>query len=94
MKWNSLSQIQLFATLWTIAHQASLSMDFSKARILELVAIPFSRGSSKPRDPTQVFYIADNLFTVWASKEVQMLHGRLKKMYILMSMIIYTINAN
>jgi len=29
-----------------------------QARILEWVAIPFSRGSSQPRDQTQVSYIA------------------------------------
>ena len=30
-----------------------------QARILEWVAFPFSRGSSQPRDRTQVFHIAD-----------------------------------
>ena len=30
-------------TPWTVAHQAPLSMEFSQARILEWVAIPFSR---------------------------------------------------
>ena len=41
---------------WTIAHQAPLSMEILQARILEWVAMPFSRGSSnpgiKPRSPT------------------------------------------
>ena len=36
-----------------------------QARILEWVAIPFSR-SSQPRDWTQVSHIADRFFTVWA----------------------------
>ena len=40
-----------------------------QARILEWVAIPSSRGSSWPRDQTQVFYIAGRLFTVWATRE-------------------------
>ena len=31
-----------------------------QARILEWVAFPFSRGSSQPRDQTQVSYIADS----------------------------------
>ena len=31
---------------WTIAHQAPLSMEFSKTRILEWVAIPLFRASS------------------------------------------------
>ena len=35
----------------------------SPARILEWVAISFSRGSSRPRDRTQVSHIADRLFT-------------------------------
>ena len=33
-------------TPWTVAHQALLSMGILEARILEWVAIPFSRGSS------------------------------------------------
>ena len=34
-----------------------------QARILEWVAFPFSRGSSKPRDGTQVSHIAGGFFT-------------------------------
>ena len=34
-----------------------------QARILEWVAVPFSRGSSQPRDQTQVSHIAGGLFT-------------------------------
>ena len=34
-----------------------------QARILEWVAIPFSRGSSRPRDQTRVSCIADRFFT-------------------------------
>ena len=37
--------------------QAPLSMEFSRKRILEWVAIPSSRGSSQPRDRTCVFCI-------------------------------------
>ena len=43
--------------------QAPLSMGFSKARILEWVAIPLSRVSSQPRNRTQVSCIAGRLFT-------------------------------
>ena len=39
------------------------------ARILEWVAISFSRGSSQARDQTWVSHIAGRLFTVWATKE-------------------------
>ena len=40
-----------------------------QARILEWVAFPFSRGSSQPRDQTQVFHIAGEFFTSWATRE-------------------------
>ena len=34
-----------------------------QARILEWVAFPFSRGSSQPRDQTQVSHIGGGFFT-------------------------------
>ena len=40
-----------------------------QARILEWVAFPFSRGSSQPRDQTQVSCTAGGLFTSWATRE-------------------------
>ena len=40
-----------------------------QARILEWVAMPSSRGSSLPRDRTQVSCIADRFFTSWATRE-------------------------
>ena len=42
-------------------------------RILEWVAFPFSRGSSQPRDRTQVSRIAGGFFTSWATREAQSL---------------------
>ena len=45
-----LSCIQLFATPWTVACQAPLSIGILQTRILECVAISSSRGSSWPRD--------------------------------------------
>ena len=50
-KMKLLSCVRLFATPWTI-----------QARILEWVAFPFSRGSSQPRDRTQVSRIAGGFF--------------------------------
>ena len=38
-------------------------------KISDTVAIPFSRGSSQPRDWTQVFHIASGFFTIWAARE-------------------------
>ena len=50
------SYVRLFATLWAVAYQAPLSMGFSKQeRILELVAMPSSRRSSRPGDQTHIF---------------------------------------
>ena len=40
-----------------------------QARILERVAMPFSRGSSQSRDQTQVSFIAGRFSTIWAARE-------------------------
>ena len=57
-----------------------------QARILEWVAIPFSKGSSRTRDQTQVSCLADRFFTVWATMEAQLiprgLHIVLRQLYI------------
>ena len=40
-----------------------------QARILEWVAIPFSGGSSRPRDRSRVSCIVGRFFTIWAIRE-------------------------
>ena len=40
-----------------------------QARILEWVALPFSRGSSQPKDRPWVSHIAGRFFTSWATRE-------------------------
>ena len=45
-----------------------------QARIPEWVAIPFSRGSSPPRELTQVSCIAGGFFTIWATRETLLGH--------------------
>ena len=42
---------------------------FPQARLQEWAAIPFSRGSSWPRDWTRVSCNAGRFFTVWATRE-------------------------
>ena len=42
--------------------------------VLERIAISFSRGSSRPRDRTQVSHIVDRRFTVWATRKVLSSH--------------------
>ena len=65
------SYVQLFATPWTVAHQTLLPMGILQARILEWVAMPSSRGSSRPRNQTGVSYLAGGFFTNWAIREAQ-----------------------
>ena len=53
--------------------QSSSVHEILQARILEWVAISFSRGSSWPRDRTQVEQtIAGRFLTIWATREA---HG-------------------
>ena len=58
----SLSCVRLFSTPWTAARQAPLTMGILQARILEWVAMPSPRGSSQPRDGTQVSRIVGRFF--------------------------------
>ena len=54
--------------------QATLSMGTLQARILEWVVMPSSRGSSQPRDQTQVSHIAGGFFTIWPPGEPKSMH--------------------
>ena len=54
-----------------------------QTRILECLAFPFSRGSSQPRDWTQVYGIAGGFFTSWATKEAQHRKHDFKTIHIL-----------
>ena len=67
-KWLSLNRYWLFAT-HDCSPPGSSVHEISQARILEWVAISFSRGSSQPRDQTWVSCIAGRFFTVWATRE-------------------------
>ena len=61
VKWKSFSHVRLFVIPRN-----------SQARILERVAIPFSRGSSQPRDLTPVSHIVSGFFTSWATREARL----------------------
>ena len=50
----SYPQIVVVVNPRTVAHEAPLSMGFPRPRILEWVAVSFSRGSSRPTDQTRV----------------------------------------
>ena len=78
-----LSHVLVFATPWTVAHQASLSSGIFQTRILEWVAISSPTGSSWPRDHTQVSWIVGRFFIIWATRGTQKILWRfLKKLKI------------
>ena len=52
-----------------------------QARVLEWVAISFSRGSSPPRDWTQISCIAGRRFTFWATREAPILSNGIIKSF-------------
>ena len=66
-KKKTLMLVLLFATPWPVAYQALRSLSVHgvfQARVLEWVAVSFSRGSSQPRDRTLVSRTAGRRFTV------------------------------
>ena len=64
---------------WTVAYQAPLFMGFSRQGYWSGVAISFSRGSSQPRDRTQISCTAGRCFTIWATRETRWLEWALIK---------------
>ena len=59
-------------SLWSygsVPHQAPYVHGILQVRILEWVAIPFSRGFSQIRNWTWVSSIAGKFFTIWATRE-------------------------
>ena len=60
--------VLLFTTPWTIHTVHGIL----QAKILEWIGFPFSRGSSQPRDWTQISHIEGGFFTSWATREA---HG-------------------
>ena len=69
---KSLSYVRLFLTTWTVAHQAPLSMGFSRQEYWSGLPFLFSRRSSWPRDQTWISCIVHRGFTIWATREVLM----------------------
>ena len=72
VKWNKVAQ-----SCPTLCHPVICSLPGSsvhgifQARVLEWVAISFSRGSSQPRDQTRVSRTAGRRFTIWATREAK-----------------------
>ena len=57
------------ATPWAVAAWLLLSVGILQARVLDWVAVPSSRGSSQPRDRTQVSRTAGRFFPVQDTRE-------------------------
>ena len=55
---SHISWVWLFAILWTEAHQASLSMGFSRQGAGGSGCMSSSKGPSKPRDHTCISYVS------------------------------------
>ena len=62
VKVKSLSHAQLFVTPWIVACTKLLRPWDFQGKVLEWVAISFSRESSRPRDRTQVSHIVDRCY--------------------------------
>ena len=60
---QSLSRVRLFATPWTLAHQAPLCMGFPRQEYWNGLPFSFFRGSSWPRDRTQFSCLTGRIFT-------------------------------
>ena len=76
---KSLSQVWYFVTPWTVAHQAPVSMGFSRQEYWSGLPFPspgdlpnpwIEPRSSRPRDWTGISRIAGRRFTIWATREV------------------------
>ena len=70
----SFSPVWLFATPWTVSHQAPLSMGFSSQEDWSGVPFPSPGGSSQLRDQTWVSSIEDRSLTVWTTREARLKH--------------------
>ena len=79
-----LSHVQLFETPWM---HGSFVHGIFQARILEWVAISYSRGLSQPRDQTQVLHLlnwqADSLPLHHLGSPMNCIHQSLKTVYII-----------
>ena len=67
---NKSSEMKVIQLCLTLCN----TMDYTvhgtlQAKILEWVVFPFSRGSSQPKDQTQVSHTTGRFFTIWATRE-------------------------
>ena len=70
MKKESVSSSVLSDSLWSRGLWSTISSVYGilQAKLLEWTAMPFSRGSSRPRDQTPVSCITGRFFTIWDTR--------------------------
>jgi len=71
VKVQSLSHFQLFVIPVDCSLPGFSVHGIFQAKILEWIAISFSRGSSRPRHQTWASHIAGRCFILWATGEAQ-----------------------
>ena len=71
-KWKSLSHVRLFATPWTVARQAPLSIELSRQEYWSGLPFPSPGDLSNPGiEPSSLELHTNSFFTVWATREAQ-----------------------
>ena len=68
---KSLSHVWLFATLWTVAHPAPLSMGFSRQEYWRGLPFPSPGDPPDPGIEPRSTHIAGKRFNLWATREAQ-----------------------
>ena len=68
---NKTVKVKVAQSCLTLCDPMDLVQGILQARIVEWVPFPFSRGSSQPRDETQVSRIAGGFFISWATREAR-----------------------
>ena len=70
MKKENCMKVKVAQLCWTLCNPMDYRVHgILQTRILQWVAIPFSRESLQPRDRTRVSSIASGFFTSWATRE-------------------------
>ena len=68
------SVMSVSAALWTVAHQAPLSMEFSRQECWSGLPFPFPGDLPDPGIKLRSPCIADRLFTIWVTKGAHISH--------------------
>ena len=71
---SMLIHVQLFVTLWTLAHQVPVSMEFSRQGYWRGLLCPSPRNFPYPRIEPMSPVVAVSFFTTWATSEAHSLH--------------------